>query len=429
MLSGNRKVLFAWKLLVFLLLTNYQTVVILCNDFILLKFLRDLVLIYILVETFARRPGLTKRYLLPLLLLVPFFVWGTVKTGNLGTAFVTLRKYLFPLGILLAAKSFKGLTEEDYDNFIKYLLTLAATLSAWGIFQAHVLKDTFLIDMGYPTIYANAYQRITLRHSYYFGNLGIQRVTSTVSNSNVFGIIMGVTIIAVLLRSKTQLNRLMGWVKLLLVAAGYVLTVSRSNFLAMVVIVIILLWRYVPHKKKLIAAAAACLVGFVVLYIVQDSNGISHKLVNWVVASLSGQESSASGRSSIWSKAIEGIVSNPLGIGFGKTGTTATDSASMYACENSFLAMALDMGIAGAASSIVLVLCILYDLYRCHGETGNDSLARSSTAIVIYFFIVCLFSNHIYDMEAIGLVYLLFGLGSNLLEHPDTATNEERTPQ
>ena len=303
---------------------------------------------------------------------------------------------------------------------------LTAILSLWGIFQAHILKDRFLINMGYPTIYANAYKRVTLRHSYYFGNLGIQRVTSTVSNSNVFGIITGVTLILVLLQHKRFLRNAFGWIKLGCIAVAYVLTVSRSNFLAMILVAVIVFGKYIPYKKQLAAVAGAGALVFVGLYAVQGDDGLSHKLVNWVVNSLTGQESSASGRSGIWMTAIDKIIQNPLGIGFGKTGTTAASGAEMYACENSYLAMALDMGIPGALSFVVLEGFVLYDLYRSRKYARDKYLMKIGLSAMVYFMTVCLFSNHIYDMEAISLVFAFVAMSANLLEYVPQALPERK---
>lgn len=414
-MTGKRNLTFAWKLLIFLTLINYQVVVILCNDFILLKFLRDLVLIYILLHTLSNKPGIIKVYLPAILALLLFMVLACFRTDGLSALFVNARKYVFPLGVLIAARTFPSMDEDDFQGMLDFLSNLLAILAVWGIFQALVLKDTFLIDMGYPTIYSYAYKRITLNYSYYFGNLGIQRVTATLSNSNVFGIILGITIIALLLNHKKSLVRPTHWLRLMCIALGYVLTVSRSNFLAMIIVALILFWRHIPHKDKLFGAAAILMAAFVAVYFIQDGSGITHKLVDWVVKSLTLTESSAAGRNDFWSIALEKVLQNPFGIGFGKTGAQAIGAAEVYFCENSYLAMALDMGWLGCASYVLLELSIIYDVYSISAASEQRARKKMAITLIVYFMIVSFFSNHIYDMEAVSLVYFLVGITANQL--------------
>ena len=406
----SRRLFWAWCALIVLTLINYQVVVILFNDFLLLKFLRDIILIYIIIQTFLQKPCIKNTYFLCLLILLCVMIPATMRTKNLGTAVVNLRRYLFPVGVLIAARSFAFMQRKDYISILRFLLNLTAILSLWGIFQAYVLGDRFLIKMGYPTMYAYAYKKEMLGYSYYFGNLGIQRVVSTISNSNVCALILGSILITVIFRFKELVRTKWDWVKLACIALAYILTVSRANFLAMLIVGLILIWKYIPFKKYLWGLACAALAVFVVMYFYQDDNGITHKLVNWVVSSLTLKESSAAGRAEIWKVAFEGVKQNPFGIGFGKVGSFAQGSGvqEFYHSENSYLSIALDMGWTGLAGYLIWLGNIAVDARSIKQKAPITT--RMVQSLLVYLMITFVFSNHIYDMEAVTLVYFLIGI-------------------
>ena len=400
-----------WKLLILLELINYQVVTVICNDFIVFKFMRDILLILIVFNFFIRRKSLVwEPITFSILMIIVFLLWATLNTSGFSAIFVFIRKYLSPILLLFTIINEKNINEQQHIGILRYLLNLTAILSAWGIFQAFVLGPQFLMKLGYPTKYSYAYQTVTLKDSFYFGNLGIQRVVGTLSNANVFALILGCVILLVILNYRKILLNCFEWIKLFVVILGYLLTVSRANFLAIIIVALVIMWKNIPFKEYLLMMVLCGSIAFIGLYLYQDEMGITHKLVNWVVSSLTFKESSAAGRSGIWEVGFQAVLENPLGIGFGKVGSWAVTNGAqeVYSCESSYLAMGLDMGWLGVIAYVSLWILIVRQayLYRQQSREG----AKTVIAIIAYSSIAFVFSNHIYDKEAVTINYFISGL-------------------
>ena len=413
-----------WKILIILEIINYQVVTIMCNDFVVLKFLRDFVLIYIIVATLYKNKIKIDLNLIIIGVFILFVGYATIRTSGMKTALTYARKYISPLILFLAIRNAKFVTEDTYVDILKFLLRAFFVFCVWGIFQAYVLGPEFLIKIGYPTKYSNVFKGIALRDSYYFGNMSIQRVVGTLSNSNVCALILGSIIICCLVNYKKILNTKLDIVCIIGCVAGYILTFSRANFLAFIIVSVIFLWKYIPKKKYIFIAFAGALGLFVILYFIQGENGITHKLVKWVVNSLTFKESSVAGRRGIWLKAAKAVIENPLGIGFGRTGAGAVGNIGLpvYSCENSYLAMALDMSILGLAAFLLFIGSLIKEIM---------SMGKSVTmwkkmlgAIFTYMGITYMFSNHIYDREANMVIFFLIALTMNFMKKKDIEQTE-----
>lgn len=414
---SNRTQINLWKLLIFLTLINYQCVTIILNDFILFKFLRDIVLLFILLLVLLKNQDRTQFSITTLMLIVffLFLIAAAFQTEGLSLIVLFYRKYLFPIGVLYSVLLFSEVDEEIYLEMLQFFLNLLSILALWGIFQAYILGDQFLMDLGYPTGLSKAYGKITLNSSFYFGNLGIQRVVSTVSNSNVFALILGVVIIIMILNYNSILTTVWNKLKLLCIMAAYVLTFSRANFLSMIIVFIICMWPYIPKKVLMGVGILVCVAGGA--FIIRDKTGLALKLINWVKDSLSFKESSAAGRMGIWLTALKKVKESPLGIGFGKVGSFAQNSGTndFYHCENSYLAVALDLGWLGLVSWLGFLGSLVYKIKVNAGRILKKD-GKIASAILLYFMIACFFSNHIYDMEAVAVVFFLVGLSINKIQ-------------
>jgi len=413
---GDRKEYFLRTLIV-LLMINYMIVTIILQDFILLKFMRDFILIVFFAVTLWKK----KPVLFPGLILLLFFVLtcipGVLQSVSISLSFTVLRRYLFPL--LLFFSVYQLNSSGRLQVFSRFILWLFAILSLWGIFQAHVLGDQFLIGLGYPTQFAPQYQREALYNSYYFGGFGIQRVVATLSNSNVYGLILGCTLIFLAFGYTHLKEKKYALPLLAIIAIGYVLTFSRSNFLAMAVVIVLFAFPYIPHKKPLLIALA-CLAGtFVIIGLILGEGSLVYKLLLWVRDSFTFKESSAAGRTGRWLAALSTVLKHPFGIGFGHVGSIASEAGvteGYYSCENSFLATALDTGWLGMIFYYSFVgiqawqLRRYAHLFRKNSNKEQERLCMSGFVIVLYFLIVFFFSNHIYDMEAVAVIYVYIAL-------------------
>lgn len=403
--------------LIVLLMINYMFVTIMLRDLFLLKMLRDILLVLLLLGAFWKRKirlGLTALLAgVFCVLCLPAAAFST----KLSLGITMLRRYFFPL-LLFFAVYYTQPTKEP-GKFYGFAAWLFAGLSLLGIFQAHVLGDEFLMNLGYPTQYAPHYGREMLYNSYYFGGFGIQRVVMTLSNSNVCALVLGSTLIFLLCGLSNFKNKARTYVLLGIIAVAYVLTFSRSNFLAMVLVVALIGWPYVPHKKKILIALGCAAVLVVIVGLLQGEDGLLYKLLLWVRDSFTMKESSAAGRSGRWMAALSTALRNPFGIGFGHVGSVASEAGiteEYYSCENSFLAVALDTGWLGVllyygfVALLAVRLMRYVKLFRKAGDRANEMACLSGFVIIIYFLVVFFFSNHVYDLEAMALIYVYIAI-------------------
>ena len=90
------------KILVAFLMINYQVVTVLFDDFFLLKYFRDILLIAIIIlmlSQYQERIVYSPIYVAFLLFLVFLFL-AILNTSSINAIFVFLRRYLFPFMIL-----------------------------------------------------------------------------------------------------------------------------------------------------------------------------------------------------------------------------------------------------------------------------------------------------------------------------------------
>ena len=406
------------EIIVVLLITNYLVVTIILGDPFYFKYLRDIILIFLLGYCFITNPILKRVNSIIILILstlVISLIFGMIKTPTISLVAITIRKYIFPLCIFTIMHNFYVI--KTCRNFLIFILHFFSLFSLWGLIQAFLLKDRFLIKIGYPTVFLPAYGENMLGNSFYFGNLGIQRLVSTLSNSNAAATILGMTLILLIysypyMKKYKYIN-----CYLVLIVFGYFATVSRANFLAMFIVFFLSMYKYIPYKKKLfLLFVFSCLVIFLA-GIIQGNSGIVFKLLTWINNTIQGRETSSAGRLSIWLHALNAVLSHPFGIGFGHVGTIASNAglfSTYFACESSYLAMALDTGIIGAIFYLFFLIILCENIIKISRQSLQDCLERrvliACKYIIIYFMIAIAFSNHIYDMEVVSIFYIYIGL-------------------
>ena len=408
------------KLIITLYFLNYQIVTIILHDNVVFKYLRDFFLLFFVGYIFYKKSSIKKNLqLYSAFLIVISVLYSILKTSIPGASFVFARRYLEPVIYCIALSQLK-INENSFKSILRYMLNLLSVLSIWGIFQAYILGPKFLIRLGYPVGYSYAYGGETLRSSYYFGNLGIQRVISTVSNTNVFAGILGISILLIWTNYQLVLKKKIDFFKFIILILTFLLTFSRANILAIVIISIFIGWKSIPKKKIIFSIIAIGVFIYFIFYFIQNDFGVTHKIFKWIIDSIKFKESSANGRSKIWKEAFEVAVHNPLGIGFGRVGSWAqmNNVSLFYHCENSYLAILLDMGLLGLISFIMFIYGFLY---KIKSKKENDKI-KLIYVYIGYIAIIMFFSNHIYDMELIVFAYSVFTLWINYL--PSSSNNE-----
>ncbi len=405
-------------LLVFLMI-NYMVVTIILKDTVVFKYLRDILLLVLLGAMIAsvRFKATRQWYVIALLFFGFFFVIGILQTSSLRDIFVVGRRYVFPLFAFFLASNLNINGKEE--KVLKFLLIFSTILSIFGIFQVYILGDSFLEKLGYPMEYSPFYRRDFLGNSFYFGGLGLQRVVATLSSANICGLVLGLTLVYSIVCNKVYVKKQYKFVLYGVIFIAYLLTFSRSNFLALFFVSIFVIWKYIPYKKYLLIGLLIALIGFIVVMIIQGERGIAYKLYQWVLDSLQVKDTSAAGRSGIWTEAFEQVKKSPFGIGFGHVGSVAgfgSDKDLYFSAENSYLTIALETGWGGLICYLGFLFSIIRYLinsakrFRTKKDYKGNRLCVAGYAIAVYFMIVMFFSNHIHDMEAMALAYFLIGI-------------------
>lgn len=426
-LTKERRILI--EALITLQLINYMVGTIILKNFFLVKYLRDVIVVVLLFEIVREKKKKMQFGTITLCLLVFAFcgIFGVIQGETFQVVLWVARRYAIPLAVLFIAAHIDFNGEEQ--KLFKYIFYLIVVLSIFGAFQAQVLGDNFLRNLGYPVEYSYGYGREMLYNSFYFGGLGIQRVVATLSSSNICALVFGTSLLYFLVCSPI-FNVKYKTIMMACIALAFLLTFSRSNILFFV-IAVICVWRYIPYKKYILTGIGCAAVIVLIVGIIQGQNGIVYKLWMWVQASLNMTESSAAGRSGIWHAALEQVFKSPLGIGFGHVGAIGYESELVFLAENSYLTLALDTGWIGVISYVAALVMIVVKLYKnaeMYGRTGNEKGKRicvAGYAVLVYLMGVMLFSNHIQDMEAITLVYMYVGIALSYVRY-NRGINEEK---
>jgi hypothetical protein len=404
------------ELLIILLAINYMAIEIILKNSLALSYLRDILLVSLLILTVRKNKVIMSKAAYFIIIFMILGALALYNTNSQATGILAIRRYYFPIIFLFCISN---IDIDNYNHYIfGFMVKFLALLSAWGIFQADILGDTFLRKIGYPLVYSYAYGRDMLYNSFYFGNLGIQRVVSTFSSSNIYGLCSGIVLIASIIlynfidiKHKNML--------IILIFAGYILSFSRSNFLALLIVLIAYLRKYIPHKKMVYFSIIVLIITFIIWGIFQGNSGVLYKIFTWIADTFAGRESSSAGRSGIWKAAFMESVKHPLGLGYGHVGALASSNlttSQVFSSENSYLTIALDVGWLGTFLYVFFIASLVQIFRRYSIMFNNKSdyygnrLCVCGYTILIYLSIVMFFSNHIQDMEAICFAYLFVGI-------------------
>lgn len=404
---------------------HYQLITILLDDNIILRFWKEIIITIIILYTSAvnflmrRRFGdnlsIDRTSLLFSFFLFFLFFSGIVLTEDFYTFIFVSRRYLVPLLLYYFAKNSRIFSYENLDKIFKSIIVSYFILCIWGIFQALVLGDTFLIDLGYPLKYEGR-----LFDSFYFYGFGdLQRVVATLANTNVFGSLLGMIIIFTLLNNKFMADLKFKRFYLIIISVSLFLTFSRSNWLAIGLVLILTL------KNKRIQRDIGImffLTPIIMLLVGAITNNNYFEIVfEYIENTITLEDTSAAGRGEIWEEGFQTFLSNPLGIGMGYVGRVAEAVGSeeeMIGGESSYIALLLDTGIQGFVFYIGGLLSMLKRTSQIKNETRKN-IIKTSNFLIVYLLVMFTFSNHIYDLEMMIFAFFIIGVSKNKFLHKD----------
>ena len=341
---------------------------------------------------------------------------SSILFSNMNAFVYSARKYILPVLVCFLLHITSFFSDRKCRNSVyKFVIDFFVVLSIWGIFQILVLKDTFLMNLGYDTIFGH------LDYTFYFNNFYfLQRNASTFASPNIFACLLSIVILALMMigdelyKKKRDIN-----IRMIILVSSLLLTFSRGSIISLFIVYFL----FFLKKRKISTGRfkyiiGAIIIGVMAICVVNSVMNINiiETVFDWIARTLSGSESSSAGRSFIWKLAFDELLNNPWGIGAGTAGINANSLLTeQFACENSYLVMGLESGVLGLVCYLIFI-----NSFTLRTKENKHIIKVILSFIMINF----MFSNHIQDVEVMMILYLFVeGLYSNR-KVVDTRKNE-----
>ncbi|TNV68459.1 O-antigen ligase family protein [Trichococcus shcherbakoviae subsp. psychrophilus] len=333
-------------------------------------------------------------------------------TENKVSTLYIIRCYIEPFIIYFIAKNTKW-NIESFNNFIIKIFNFTFWLSLYGMFQAHILKDVFLMNIGYPTFNGK------LTNPFYLSGFGrFQRVVSTFVNPNMFAFFLGVIILIAYCNKSLFNNIKMKYLKFSVVIVALLLTFSRSNLIPFVICLIFYGLYNSKHFGLNIKKILMSLLIFMIVTSILKYNfdiDIINYFIKLTQRTISLEDTSAAGRPIIWRSAFNRFKDNIFGIGLGKTGSKSVyiGNEMLEPAESSYLTLLLDTGIQGFICYIFIFVSIMYSCFKNMNKANNIVLRDMNLSLIyltLYIFIALAFSNYVLDFEIMSVYYCIVAI-------------------
>jgi O-antigen ligase len=413
-------------LMVLIILTPFHYFIfsILLKEYDFLKYWKEVVISITCLLIFTRKIseslrnkqfGLTVLDISILYFLIPIVFSFLFLTTDKSAGLYMFRVYIQPLLVYYIVRNI-NMTEYQFNKFTKIIFNVAIILSAYGLFQAIVLGDQFLISLGYTLKYEGR-----LLDSYYiFGFGNFQRVVSTFFNSNVCALYLSFSLIIVFMNNHifTKRKLILG---LTIILLAILFTFSRSTWIPLLFVLFYILKYFkntFPSLRKIIILFPLLWISFLFIASTLFDLMIFERLYAFIYNSITLKDTSAAGRSDIWAQAVSIIKDNIFGIGMGHTGAKAMALGNDFIpSESSYLTILLDFGIQGLIPFLLIFISTIYisfkniNRFRYNKKIKLINIGRILATVMIM--VSMLFSNYIHDIELFTIYYFLIGLGSN----------------
>ena len=340
------------------------------------------------------------------------------------------RTYLVPTLIYFIIINIKR-NEKFIKLLEKIFVYTAVALSIFGMIQAFILGEGFLIALGYE---ANGEYLASSSFyiSYFFG---YQRVTSTFAAPNICGLYFGMVIIVLLYRIK---NYKYGVVLLGIMVLGLVTTFSRSAMLGtalalMFVFILRNIKRILLNRSTTISLTMVLISSVTIFFCVNYMLGglITDMLKSSVVSVIKSTDPSANKHMEDLVLPIKTILHNPLGLGFGNNGPMVLEHyQDANLVESSIYLLMYDFGIIGAIIFLgpyikcigIFILTMYRKFTQKYDDILNDEIRehyKIPAALAILLMVVSLLLPSLQSFEILFVFYLFLAI-SEIREMTDS---------
>lgn len=375
--------------------------------------LRDFVIVILfLIALYKSRIKLGKHDLLVLancFVMIIFAICSILKNSFPGTANI-LRTYLIPQLMFIIASHLK-INEKQYRNINRIVVVGLSLIAIYGVFQAFVLGDKFLIKIGYPSN-GNFLDGYSYYISGFFGN---QRSVGTFISPNVCGAILSIAICVYLYSKVIKKNKLL----LFFLVIGLIATFSRSAMIGLllsIIVIMLLNGKRIKVTQKMLTIGLGSLVVGLLLVVYVDSRyfgGLfSDMIMRTLTSAFNSTDPSAKAHMGDLVEPLTLIIKHPFGLGFGNNGPMALElSNSANIVENSYYLMIYELGwIFGILFFAPYFLVIIETIKN---KKYNNFLP-ASVAIVTCFTYILLPNVQTYEILFYSFMYMGFYYNRNV---------------
>lgn len=234
---------------------------------------------------------------------------------------------------------------------------------------------------------------------------GLPRVSSFFGNPNTFGIFMffcmaATLVLFIMQRSRGANNRVSAILlcsSLILQFSALFLTFSRAAFLALALFATFFLWftaRRLSAIPPLFLITGVLFKGKALI----NGEGIAEKILLLL-----------SGRADLWHEALKLFVKYPL-LGVGPGGWI-TASGQMLPVHNTYLHIAVELGVVALLAYLASIIAVLYWLWTALGKTERGSsrfiLLSGLFSLSLGVFAHQFFESHLYQGFPLYLFYII----------------------
>lgn len=283
------------------------------------------------------------------LILMFFAIISFIDTQPPGI-FNILRTYLVPTLMYFVCSKIT-LSSDEFDCLNKFIIIQMTIIAIYGAFQAYILGDDFLVNLGYPS-----YGGHLSGSSYYIsGFFGYQRSVGTFVSPNVCGVIIAI-VLCILLFSKRDYGLKKKTFFGFLLLIGLLTTFSRSAMLGLAIAV--LFQYFIIKKSKIRISSKRALYFFIIVFIgvvvsylmdVYILDGLFSRMITRSIGSaFDGTDPSAMKHLEDLFVPLNTIFQHPFGLGFGNNGPMAGSYIeNSNGVESSLYLMMYETGIVG----------------------------------------------------------------------------------
>ncbi|HCM85212.1 MULTISPECIES: O-antigen ligase family protein [Enterococcus] len=381
------------NLLLILMPYHYYICDVIFKNFTFLNLWRDFLIILIFISSIAICIKNDYRIKISftdvsLLLFSVITVCYIIISQNISVSLTIGRVYLIPILVYFSCK-FCRYTKEEFISLLKALFINTTVISFFGIFQAFILGQDFLININFVGNGAKY-----LPDSFYLGGLfGQQRVNGTFVAPNTFGLYLSIMIVTFLFTKESLVKRLntffsLGMVIMFIALVG---TFSRTAWIS--TLVTIVFFSVIEDKLKLkkILRAIVSIVVVVLLIIILDNVLFDSLIVNTVQHlwqfTFSKKDPSLNGHINSVYDSIEKVINHPLGLGFGQNGPKAANFImDSNKTESTYFLMNFEVGFLGALLYFIpFVQTAIKGLYKKEDFSIEGFIPKVSFVCLIAF--------------------------------------------